>query len=543
MAIKPNSSIAAIKRHRTAKLASLGTRVYYLYRRGQYDELSTLVADEFMALGGVYVKFLQGVMLQSTAMRHSQSPARLKIFENLDQEPLDIIGILRSELKPQQLKRITSVQPEPFAAGSFGQVYYAQLDDGTPIVIKVMRPLVRELLRYDLRLISVFSKRMINKFSPNLDLNLADAVRDFSRATMLETDYVNEAAFAHELHTVYRDHPKLFIPETYLDLSTPSFIVQQYVPGISAAQLLRLQEQGVEPKAYVREQLGSDLDAQLETLGIELLGGTFHLSRIQGDPHPGNVRLLQDNRVGLIDFGIAAPTPRNKAAFYSLMREWGKLYYSADHDLADLFQQFMRFFVSDLYRALKTLSSVQGSAPSDDYAKSIGNLAKETFSSMVGTSDLKPLLENGRALQIINEMVNKDNRFGLVVRLESSEILRAVQTYISLIDALGRRQVVLPRVFDGIVAHVEQQFPGLKHQGDDAMSVSEALETVSLWLERVAMRDPALFRQLMDRIRLSTAKPSRRAAKAPAGKFNLSKQRLGHTAVKNQTKEKEEIHA
>jgi predicted unusual protein kinase regulating ubiquinone biosynthesis (AarF/ABC1/UbiB family) len=507
------SSAAAIKRHRTTQLASLATRAYYFHRRGQDDRMYDLICVEFVALGGVYIKFLQGVMLQSSMMKRWHSPDRLKVFENLDHEPIDIVAVLRHELSPKQLSRITLVQPQPFAAGSFGQVYYAQLDGDKPIIIKVLRPMVRELLRYDLRLLSMFSRSLANKLSPNMDVDLDGAIKDFRNATLRETDYVAEAAFAHELYEVYRNHPKLLIPETYMELSTPNLIVQEYVPGISVAQLIRLQEQGVNPVAYVRETLGSDLDAQLEMLGRELIGGIFYLDRIQGDPHPGNVRLLPGNRVGLIDFGIAAPTPKNKAAFYGLLREWGKLFYSDDHDLVDLFQQFMRFFVSDLYRALKTLSNVHGEAANDDYVKSVGNLAKETFSSIVGTSDLKPLLENGRALQIINDMVNKDNRFGLTVHLESSEILRAAQTYISLIDVLGRRKVLMPRVFDGVVASVEQQYPDLKHQSDESMSIADALETVSKWLERVATRDPALFRQLMNRIRLSVDKP-RRPAKA-----------------------------
>jgi hypothetical protein len=61
---------------------------------------------------------------------------------------------------------------------------------------------------------------------------------------------------------------------------------------------------------------------------------------------------------------------------------------------------------------------------------------------------------------------------------------------------------VLPIVFDKVVKKTEFDFPGLAHQGDATMSISTALETVTNWLERVAERDPLLFKQLMDRIRL-----------------------------------------
>src|SRR5579864_6649141 len=115
-----SSSAAAIKRHRTARLASLGTRAYYLHRRGQDERMYDLIGQEFIALGGVYIKFLQGVMLQSAVMKRWHNPDRLKVFENLDHEPLDIVRILQQELPPEQLTRIQLVQPQPFAAGSFG---------------------------------------------------------------------------------------------------------------------------------------------------------------------------------------------------------------------------------------------------------------------------------------------------------------------------------------------------------------------------------------------------------------------------------------
>jgi malonyl CoA-acyl carrier protein transacylase len=116
------------------------------------------------------------------------------------------------------------------------------------------------------------------------------------------------------------------------------------------------------------------------------------------------------------------------------------------------------------------------------------------------------MLHDGRILQIINQMVNKNNRFGLVMKLEASDILRASQTYITLVESLGRRGVVLPSVFEKVVNQVKADHPELLHSSDETMSVSDAIDIVTNWLERVADRDPALFAQLMQKIRLSTAK-------------------------------------
>jgi len=510
MAKRTGSSIAAIKRYRTVRLAKMLTRVFYLHQRKRYTEMSNLICEEFVSFGGVYIKFLQGVMLQSDIVKRWQNPDKMKIFESVDIEPLDINTILNQELSPTKLADIALVQPQPFAAGSFGQVYYAQHKNGKPIIIKVLRPMIRELLQYDLKLLSNFSRAFYGALY-NTKVNMNDIIGEFRRATLRETDYREEAAFAHELYQVYKNHPTFIIPETYVELCTDHIIVQEYVDGISAAQLLKLQEQGVDPHAYVKETLGSDLDQQLITLGFESLNGIFNMPRIQGDPHPGNVKLLTGNRVGLIDFGISAHSPENKAAFFGLLQEWNKLY-QGDHDVASLFEQFIRFFVADLYMALQKLASLRPDQLSGgNFTKEVGKVAQEAFSRVTGTSDIEPLLEDGRIMQIINKTVNKGNRFGLVVKIESSEILRAAQTYLNLVETLGRRKSVMPVVFAKVVQQVPKDHPTILHPGDNAMSVADALETITNWLERVAHRDPVLFKELMGRIKLKTAKTKGRS--------------------------------
>lgn len=539
MAKDKESSLARTKRQRTKRLARLGARVYYLRQRGKEQEMYNLICDEFVDLGGVYVKFLQGVLFNSPIMKRWHSPNRLKIFENLESEQLDVVQVLQKELSPDQLQQIALIQPEPFAAGSFGQVYLGQHVNGRHIIIKVLRPMVRELLKYDLRLLSMFSRRFAAKQYDNITVKMNQAIKDFRHATLSETDYIGEAQFANELYEAYRDNPFLVIPETYMGLCTKHVIVQEYIGGISAAELLRLKEShNVDIYKHVQEQLGSDLELQLEKLGTELLAGAFDLPRIQGDPHPGNIRLLPNNKVGLIDFGISAPAPRNKAAFYGLLNEWGRMY-GKTGSVSGMFEQFMRFFVNDLYRALKKLSTfIPGmnnqmeafmpavppatgdAAPrptkeDNDLLKEVGRIVQNMFDSALGTRDMNQILNDGRMLNAFSQMVNKGNRLGLVIRLESSEVLRAAQTYISLLETMGCMRRVLPRILQDVTERVRQNHPEIANETEYMPSTSQAVATVNRWLERVAVKDPILFRQLLQRIdfkkAMNKAKESRDA--------------------------------
>jgi hypothetical protein len=528
----PTQTIAALKRERTKRLAKLGVKAYYLRKRGHEQQMYDLLCEEFLALGGVYVKFMQGVMFNTPIMRHWQSPSRLKIFENLDSEPLDVVRILRHELPPERLKDIVLIQPQPFAAGSFGQVYLGQHTSGQKVIIKVLRPMVRELLKYDLRLLGLFGKRFAAQEYTNITVKMNAAIKEFRHATLNETDYVAEAKFADELYHEYRDHPHVVIPKTYLDLCTPHLIVQEYIEGISGAELLKLKEAGGNPDAYIKQQLGSDLNKQLEIMGIECLSAAFRLPRLQGDPHPGNLRFMTHNRIGLIDFGISAPAPRNRPAFYGLLTQWSNLFTNADGDITGVFEQFMRYFVNDLYRALKKLSSITPGAQGlrevagqylpagmeekmqgNDLVREIGNIVQGAFDGATGARDVRKLLDSGQLVHAFSQLVNKDNRLGLVVKLESSEILRAAQTYVSMLDALDRRVDLFPTILDHAIKVVAYEHPDIMHDTDKSISTTQAINTINHWLERVAIRDPALFIQL-----LRSISPREKAAKLQTNK-------------------------
>lgn len=514
--------IKKLKRYRRKVLTAMVKDAYLLYRKKNYAEMNNLICEEFTKLGGVYVKFLQGVLLKSTLLRDWRSADRLRIFENLESEPLDIQAILQRELTPDKLSQIASISPNPFAAGSFGQVYFANLLDGSAVVIKLLRPMIRETLSYDLKLIGLVMRAFINKIYRNMDLDILNAINEFKRATMRETDYIEEARFANEMWLAYRDNPQFKIPKTYLELCTPNIIVQEYIDGISVAQLLRFQEQGIDPVDYVRQKLGSDLSTQLKTVGFEYIRGIFMLPRVQGDPHPGNVKLLADNKVALIDFGISAKSPREKAAFYGVLRQYERML-RGELDIPMMLGQFLRFFVSDLYKAMKKITSLLPSNDrSNDLTRQMGLVAEANFNKEVDDDDLENVLKNGNILATVNQVVNKGNRFGLVMKIEDSEMLRAAQSYITLVDSVGLKSEVLPAAFNEGLNHIAAERPEYTRENESLMSVNRAMEVISKWLERVAIRDPALFKTFVTKINaaseITTTKKDEKKPQAKSAK-------------------------
>jgi hypothetical protein len=133
-------------------------------------------------------------------------------------------------------------------------------------------------------------------------------------------------------------------------------------------------------------------------------------------------------------------------------------------------------------------------------------MAEATFKKSVGVQDLRPFVEDGSILGVLNKVINKNNRFGLVLKLEASEILRASQTYMTLVESLGRRNQVLPKVFKSVVETVEREHPEFTGPDEASLSVSDSIDIVSKWLERIAVRDPAFFHQIISRIKIGSVK-------------------------------------
>ena len=152
---------------------------------------------------------------------------------------------------------------------------------------------------------------------------------------------------------------------------------------------------------------------------------------------------------------------------------------------------------------MRKLASIYGKGDKD-YLGEVSGVTAQAFAEVTGTDLIDANLTEGHSvLGVINNVFNKNNRFGLVVKLEASDILRAVQTYSALVTSLGRYQQVVPEMMDRVVRDVKRLYPDLVNDTSDQITISDAIDTITGWLERVAERDPALFQRLMRKIRLT----------------------------------------
>jgi len=206
-------------------------------------------------------------------------------FASIENEMREAMGV-----EPQVA--FLSIDPDPLAAGSIAQVHRARLPDGREVVVKVRRPGIRTTVEADLRLLQFAAGKMESRFPELRRFHPVGIARQFRASLTRELDLAAECHHAERIARSFAGDPRLFIPMVHWAFTSERMNVQDFVDGLPVADLAALDAAGVDRRGVA--QTGAQL-----VLRMLLEDGFFH-----ADPHPGNVFVLRDGRIGLIDFGM-----------------------------------------------------------------------------------------------------------------------------------------------------------------------------------------------------------------------------------------------
>ena len=201
--------------------------------------------------------------------------------------------------KPAQ-ELFAQIEPEPMASASIAQVHRARLRSGDEVVVKVQRPGIEEQIRSDTDLLFYLARFLEGVIEETGIYTPTGIVSEFRQAMLLELDFENEARNIEEFAAHHKDRPYVVIPRLHRDLSRRTVITLQELKGVKLKQVLDAPDYpGVDRKRLARHVL----DASFHQLFTD---GLFH-----GDPHPGNVIVMPDDRIGLLDFGLVGRLTKN----------------------------------------------------------------------------------------------------------------------------------------------------------------------------------------------------------------------------------------
>jgi len=184
-----------------------------------------------------------------------------------------------------------SVEERPLAAGSMAQVHRATLVDGTPVVLKILRPDLDEIVESDLEALQFIAERVEGRFD-NLGISPVAVVEEFSRQLRRELDLTHEGRATDRLRNAFLENERVIIPAVYWDATCRTVLALEQVVG---TPLTRLDADEI-PQEQRTLAVDAGADAVLRQC-LEL--GYFH-----ADPHPGNLFYVPDGRLAFIDFGM-----------------------------------------------------------------------------------------------------------------------------------------------------------------------------------------------------------------------------------------------
>jgi ubiquinone biosynthesis protein len=305
--------------------------------------------------GPIFVKLGQVASTRTDLLPAPVTTELAKLQDHVAPAPWPLVrAVVEQELGTSVSEVFDDIDPQPLASASLAQAHAARRRGGHPVILKVQRPGIDELVTRDLAMIRRLTARLESWAAWARAYHVADLGRGFADALTQELDFGAEARNIAAIALAAPAGTTVLIPTAHADLSSRRLLVLDRFDGITIRDAgPRLDDLGADRHALARELLAC-------LLNQILIQGTFH-----ADPHPGNILVLRSGQLALIDFGsvgrldirqqaalrrvLVAVAQRDPTELYEALTE---LALSPAHDEEQLEQTLAAFMTAHLGPAM-----------------------------------------------------------------------------------------------------------------------------------------------------------------------------------------------
>jgi ubiquinone biosynthesis protein len=217
----------------------------------------------------------------------------------LDQQKAPNLKRLEKILKgsyPKNKFPFKTINERPIGVGSIGAVYQAELKDGTQVVVKILRPNVKNKIQQDFQFFQTlltYTSRLFRKNKPILFEVLERILKDLKVNIDKETDFSNELKNIIHFEKQLERKENILVPQVYPELSNKEILVIERIEGQNLKTYFADHKISEEDKSLARELLQ-------EILSQVFVDGHFH-----ADPHMGNIMITPEKKLAFIDLGLS----------------------------------------------------------------------------------------------------------------------------------------------------------------------------------------------------------------------------------------------
>jgi ubiquinone biosynthesis protein len=353
-------------------------------------------------LGPIFVKFGQALSTRRDLLPVDIADELAKLQDRVPPFPGEIAVAMIEKTFGRPLAEIFgSFEPAPLAAASIAQVHAAVLKNGDEVVVKVLRPGMREVIDLDLEVLDALAQLADEYWIEARPVRPMEVVREYRKTVTDELDLMREAGNASQLKRNFAGSPLLYVPQIHWDYCRQNVMVMERIHGVIVSRVDELRARG------------TDI-AKLAENGVEIFfTQVFRHNFFHADMHPGNIFVQIDDpknpRYAAVDFGIV-----------------GTLQPRDQHYLAE---NFMAFFNRD-YGRIAQLHIESGWVPRGTRVDELESAVRTVCEPIYN----KPLKEISFA-QVLLRLFETARRFDMQVQPQ----LILLQKTLFNIEGLGRQ--------------------------------------------------------------------------------------------------------
>ena len=269
-----------------------------------------VVADLFRSLGATFIKVGQIMSTRPDLIPDHIRLALERLQDDVGPFPFAAVAsTLEEDLGRPYSQLFRELVPVPIASASVSQVHKARLHDGRVVAVKIRRPEVVKLCRFDLGVMRFYS-RLLARLPSLRPLEPQAVIEEFGRAVFAQLDFRIEAHNNRRFRRNFHNHPDVIFPEVIEELSTARILTMTFIEGTKISAVAHTWS---DPKRVARIGLST------------LMKMIFEDGFVHADLHPGNLLITADHKIALLDVGLVGELDGpHRQSFGRFFAAWAK---------------------------------------------------------------------------------------------------------------------------------------------------------------------------------------------------------------------------